>query len=260
MKKGIILILIIVLLTGCNKSNLTKEEKINENMYDFFNINIKESIDCTNKLTKYYEKDGRKIYLSCVDEIYLKEEILDKNTLNYYLKNTNKSYDEVIQNLVKNIDNVDVYYDGGTKIYKTDKIGILLCNTLDGNKDIYIGNNNLKYKSNYCKKNNSTFTRTYTVNKIEKYTEQQYENGIPVTYAKSLKVSLSLFQGETKTVIINNPIIEIKENKTYEFEFMLVDDNKDIQDTIESIFKNTILVDIIETNKKGLSQKQEEIK
>lgn len=260
MKKIIILILTIILLTGCNEKKLNNEETINQNNGDHFNISIKETRDCTNTLTKYYEKGNRKIYLSCLDEVYLISETIKENTLNHYFQNTNKPYDEVIKNLVKNIDNVDYYSDGGTKEYKTDNYTILVCNTLDGNKDIYIGNKNLRYKSNYCKENNTTFTRTYTVNKVENYTKQQYENGIPVTYYKSLEVTLSLFQGETKTVIINNPPSEIKEDKTYEFEFMLTEDNPNVEDKIESIFKDTIIVDIIETDKLGLSQRQDEIK
>ena len=239
---------------------IDNEKMINQNSSDNFNINIKETEDCTNTLTKYYEQKEHKIYLSCLDEVYLKSENIKENTLNYYLQNTNKTFDEVIKNLVKNIDNVDYYSDGGTKIYKKDNFTILVCNTLDGNKDIYIGNKDLRYKSNYCKENNTTFTKTYTINKVENYTKQQYENDIPVTYSKSLEVTLNLFQGETKTVIINNPVSEIKENKTYEFEFMLNEDKPNIEDTIESIFKDTIIVDIIETDKLGLSQRQDEIK
>ena len=117
----------------------------------------------------------------------------------------------------------------------------------------------MKYKSNFCKDNNNTFTRTYTVKKIEKYTKQQYENGIPVTYAKSFEVTLSQYQGKTETVIINNISIDLIKDKTYEFEFMLYKDNKNIEDTIESIFKNTHIVEIRETNKTGLDQIQEPI-
>lgn len=270
MKKIIFLILSILLLSGCNERDLPQEETVNQNtplkettndnIDDRLTINIKETTDCTNTLTKYYEEESRRIYLSCLDEVYLKTKDNKDITLKYYLQNINKPYNDSINSLVNNIDNVDFYYDGGTKLYKKDDVSILLCNTLDGNKDVYIGNKNLKYKSNYCQENNSTFTRTYTIKKIENYTKQQYENEIPVTYAKSLSVTLSQFQGETKTVIINNPPSEIIKNKTYEFEFMLTEDNNNIDDNIESIFKNTIIVDITKTDKTELSQKQDQIK
>ena len=114
----------------------------------------------------------------------------------------------------------------------------------------------MQYKSNFCKDNNNTFTRTYTIKKVKNYTKQQYENGIPVTYAKSLEITLSQFQGETKTVIINNISKDLIENNTYEFEFMLYEDNKNIEDTNESIFKNTHIVEVRPTDKVGLSQIQ----
>lgn len=270
MKKIIFLILSILLLSGCNERDLPQEEIVNQNkplkettndnLDDRLTINIKETTDCTNALTKYYEEENRRIYLSCLDEIILTTSNNKDITLKYYLQNINKPYDDSINSLVDNIDNVDYFSDGGTKLYKTNKYAILLCNTLDGNKDIYIGNKNLRYKSNYCEENNNTFTRTYTIKKVENYTKQQYENGIPVTYAKSLSVTLSQFQGETKTVIINNPPSEIRKNKTYEFEFMLNENSNNIEDTIESIFKNAMIIDITKTDKTGLSQKQDEIK
>ena len=41
---------------------------------------------------------------------------------------------------------------------------------------------------------------------------------------------------------------------------MLYEDNKNIEDTIESIFKNTHIVEVRLTEKVGLSQIQESIK
>lgn len=270
MKKIILICLSVLLLTGCNKRDFLKEKIVNQNtplkettnneLVDEFTISIQETTDCTNTLTKYYEEENRRIYLSCLDEIYLKTKYNKDITLKYYLQNINKPYNDSINSLVDNIENINYFSDGGTKLYKTDKYAILLCNTLDGNKDIYIGNQNLKYKSNYCQENNSTFTRTYTIKKIKNYTKQQYENGIPVTYAKSLSVTLKEFQGETKTIIINNPPTELITNKTYEFEFALNENNKNIEDTIESIFENTTIIDITKTDKTGLSQKQDQIK
>lgn len=260
MKKIIILTLSILLFSGCDKRNLQQNEITKVNLSDELTIHIKETKDCTNTLTKYYEEDNHNIYLSCLDEIYLKDDDNKQISLKDYLQNINKPYNESINDLVKNIDDINYYSDGGSKIYKTNKYAILICNTLDGNKDIYIGNKNLRYKSNYCKENNNTFTRTYTINKVENYTKQQYENGIPVGYAKSLEVMLSSFQGETKTVIINNPPSEIIKNETYEFEFMLNEYNPNTEDNIESIFKNTTIVDIIKTKKTGLSQRQDKIK
>ena len=45
---------------------IDNEETINQNSSDNFSINIKETEDCTNTLTKYYEQKEHKIYLSCL--------------------------------------------------------------------------------------------------------------------------------------------------------------------------------------------------
>lgn len=217
--------------------------------------------DCEYKPKLYYQYDNRKIYTYCLNKVEL---IIDNKTIELkdYLKNN------TLDSLINKLEKISSLYDGGTNIYNdggtkritNNGITLIKCNTIDGNKDIYIGNKDMQYKYNFCKDNNNTFTRTYTIKKIENYTKQQYEDGIPVTYAKSLEVTLSQFQGETKTVIINNISIDLIENKTYEFEFMLYDDNKNIEDTIESIFKNTHIVEIRLTEKVGLSQIQESIK
>ena len=44
-----------------------------------------------------------------------------------------------------------MYKDGGSIMYKNNDIAILKCNTVSGNKDIYIGKSNLRYESDYCK-------------------------------------------------------------------------------------------------------------
>lgn len=45
----------------------------------------------------------------------------------------------------------EILKDGGTKIYNNKEYTVIVCNTLDKNKDIYFGDNNLKYQQGYCK-------------------------------------------------------------------------------------------------------------
>ena len=168
-------------------------------------IIISKTINCDNNAKLYHQKNNTKIYSYCLDKI---EVIIDNKPieLKEYLKNN--SINDLINSLEKTASLYDggtnIYNDGGSKRITNNGIALIKCNTIDGNKDIYIGNKDMQYKSNFCKDNNSTFTRTYTIKKIKNYTKQQYEGGIPVTYSKSLSVNLSQFQGETKTVIINN--------------------------------------------------------
>ena len=62
---------------------------------------------------------------------------------------------------------------------------------------------------NFCKSDNTTFTRTYIVDKVSNYTKQQFEGEIPVTYSKSLEVTLHEENKEPVTVIINNSVSSI---------------------------------------------------
>lgn len=56
-----------------------------------------------------------------------------------------KKYDEL------NDGGTEIYRDGGTKKYLTEDYTIIKCNTLDGNKDIYIGDKDMKYEEYFCK-------------------------------------------------------------------------------------------------------------
>ena len=122
----------------------------------------------------------------------------------------------------------------------------------------------MKFKSNFCENDNYTFVRTYTVKSIKEYKEQQYtEDGIPVSYGNSFEVELHQYQLETQKVVINNLWdIKLEENKTYEFELQLYEEAKNEEDiyehdTIQYIFKHSNIIEIRETNKKGMDQLQE---
>lgn len=232
--------ILVIGLTGCGK-----EKK--------HYINYQNQSDCR-KPQLLLTKNKINIYTYCLEntKININEKEIE---LKEYLEDETNAID----NIIKTLRLEDTLWDGGTQIYKGN-ITLIKCNTLDGNKDIYIGNKDMKFKQNFCKNNNYTFIRTYTVKDVSKYDGQQYEDGVPVSYGNSFKVKLSEFQGDTKDVIINNLWdITLKKDKTYEFEFMLYDDAKNVKDDIEYIFKNSTIVEVRKTNKTGLSQIQEPI-
>jgi len=108
-------------------------------------------------------------------------------------------------------------------------------------------------KNNYFNNDNNSnkdiayeFTKTYT---IENILDSEEEN--------SYYVTLKLFQGEVDTVLIPTKE-DLIEGKTYEFTFTTTE--MDIEDNIDSIFKNSNLLKIKETDKQGLAQIQEFIK
>lgn len=231
-------------LTGCKK-----EQNIN--------INYVQEANCNHKPQILLEEENRKIYTYCLNDmkINMKNKTID---LKEYVENNSKAIDQIIEILELE----EFFSDGGTKIYRGNNLTLVKCNTLDGNRDIYIGNEDTKFKQNFCKNNNYTFIKTYTVKDIKPYLKQQYtEDGVPVSYGNSYEVTLSNFKGEGTTVIINNLWnIKLEKDKTYEFEFMIYDDAKDIKDTTEYIFKNSTIIDVRETTKKGSEQIQEEVK
>ena len=74
---------------------------------------------------------------------------LTKNSLSLrdaLLKNKitmKKILDKANEDLNKNIIKGDIYKDGGSVIYKYDNYTIIKCNTLDGNRDVYIGSKDM---------------------------------------------------------------------------------------------------------------------
>ena len=210
--------------------------------------------ECNHKAQLLVEQDDRKIYTYCLNDVTIKINDKEEN-----LKNFIETDDKAIDKIIDTLELEGAFSDGGTKTYRGENLTLVKCYTLDGNRDIYIGDQNMKFKQNFCDNNNYTFVRTYTVKSIKEYNEQQYtEDGTPVSYSNSFEVELHQFQAETKKVIINNLWdITLEENKTYEFEFQLYEDAKDVKDTIDYIFKNSNIIEIRETNVTGLDQLQE---
>lgn len=103
----------------------------------------------------------------------------------------------------------------------------------------------LKYSKEEVEK---TFIRTYNILNIEESNNYNY-----------LYLTLNYFQGEEiKTVKVARSLAQnIKEDKYYEFKFKK--NNTNIEDNIESIFENTTLISIEETDKIGLDQIQDNI-
>lgn len=150
MKKLILVITIILLLTGCNERLLPKEETIEETSNKNFTLELTKIKNCKNEIKEYHQQDNRTIYFVCLDEIILKRKNAKDMTLKYHFQNVNQTFDDSIKQLVSDIDDIEYLKDGGTKIYKHKEYTIIVCNTIDGNKDIYIGNKNMNYEETYC--------------------------------------------------------------------------------------------------------------
>jgi len=106
------------------------------------------------KFNKYLERDNKTIYLAeNIGEIYYTA--MDKRmTLKDYISKSNQTVDDSIKHFTDILDYVDILNDGGTTIYKSSEydITIIKCNTLSGNKNIFIGDYAMNFDSDLmCK-------------------------------------------------------------------------------------------------------------
>ncbi len=115
--------------------------------------------NCNNQSTDYFI-DDIKISFICIDNVYVKSNNESVSFQEYIEVN---GIDDFIGSLSKKMKLVAVYRDGGTKLYKDNKItsktgfSMLKCNKFDGNKynnDIYIGPKNMGYYENFCIRDN----------------------------------------------------------------------------------------------------------
>ena len=105
------------------------------------------------KFKKYLKLDNRTIYLAeNISELFIVEN-KNQTSLKKYIINSTESKDKSIESITNLLNKQSILKDGGTIIFKNkDKnITLIKCNAIDGNKDIYIGNYNLNFKSNMCK-------------------------------------------------------------------------------------------------------------
>ena len=112
-----------------------------------------ENNDKNIKFKEYLKLDNETIYLSeNVSELFIVEN-KNQTSLRKYIINSTESMDKSIESITNLLNKQSILKDGGTIIFKNkDKnITLIKCNTIDGNKDIYIGNYNLSFKSNMCK-------------------------------------------------------------------------------------------------------------
>lgn len=199
---------------------------------------------CDYKPKLYYEENGRKIYSYCLDKIEVK---IDNNYIELSTYLQNHTIDEFLKQFKFDISYDDggsaIYRDGGTTKYFRNNTTLIRCNKLGGTKDIYIGNKDMDFKSNFCLEDNSTTTYTFKVLNIEKYTKQQYnEEGTMVSFGNSYLTLLENENGNKEEVILNNiQNIPVKD-RWYDFEFIMP--KEEIDSSIKTLFNKAYLVEI----------------
>lgn len=153
MKKMIIvslLLCMIFIITGCSNKRTI-------NLKDNFLVETIENKNCSGELTEYYNFNNQKLYLYCIKRINLYD---DENAilLKDYIEVNNYNIEEVIKKITSRLKLEEVLWDGGTKIYRdtnenkisNNGLTIIECNTVDSNKNVYIGTKQMEYKSEFC--------------------------------------------------------------------------------------------------------------
>lgn len=150
LKIYLIVLGILLFIGGCfivlkykdKEYNKIKIQKTESNNYNDFN--------------KYLEQDNIDIYIkSNLKEIFYYIEPNKKVTLKEFITTSSKTIEDSIKNLTNLLELTYTAKDGGTKIYKSEDfdITIIKCNTIEGNKDIFVGDYLMDFDdSKMCKR------------------------------------------------------------------------------------------------------------
>lgn len=142
-------------LNGANvdKKYIEFEQGGTYNTFDTKIVTLDSSKENEISFNKYLTKENRTIYLeNNIKELYIFDH-QSRWTFKYYVTNTNQSLEDSLKSVTDLLKKEANLKDGGTTIYKDkDKnMTVIACNTLKGNKDVYIGDYQLNFKDNMCK-------------------------------------------------------------------------------------------------------------
>ncbi len=141
----ILIVLIPIVVVSILMFNNYKNIKING-----YSLKLVVSKKCS-KEKLYFEGKNSNVYLVCLDSLYLTKKG-EKISFDKYLNKYSNDIEGLFDDITSNLKNKDSFWDGGTTIYTSNNtdLGIIMCHTVDGNRDIYIGKRNIEYKSDYC--------------------------------------------------------------------------------------------------------------
>lgn len=105
------------------------------------------------KFNDYYSTTDRIVYLAGnIKEFYITDESSQIKTLKYYISNTYQTFDDSIKSITEKLTKTSSLKDGGTTTYKSKgkDITLIVCNTIDGNKNVFIGDYSMEYEQDMC--------------------------------------------------------------------------------------------------------------
>ena len=134
----LIFIILVDIMTFVNM--VTIEQVITQTFY------VEEKNNCTG--LEKIELEEFNLYLDCVDVVYETEDYYQMS-----LENALKNNELTRRKIKEKLKQKEALWDGGTTMYVSPKenITFVLCQTTDGNKDIYVGNKDMRYEESFCK-------------------------------------------------------------------------------------------------------------
>lgn len=212
------------------------------------------SSDAIYELHKQLNIDQRNVYYYGIDFALFCDEKENCYQVDEALKHRQMSIDKFQKYLDKQVEYENYrlmqFWDGGTKVYEKSGMIVMFCNTIEGNRDVYIGNDTMlnNLQGEYCghsKNEDKSYIRTYKVISTTINSADEEFND----------VILQQNDGTRGTVLINNSYSLIP-GHTYEFSFLTFDH---FTDTIENIFNHSTFLTAVETLKEPTEQINEKI-
>ena len=138
MKKLLCLFGVLALITGCSKEEVDNGAILSVS---------KDGEAVVQEFNKYLEMEGQDIYM----ETNLKEVYYRPNEKKYTLKEfiqDDGEFSKITSLLGEGIS----YDDGGSLLYSSEEydLSVLMCGTLNGNTDIYVGDYTMYYGDDMC--------------------------------------------------------------------------------------------------------------
>ena len=135
------------------------EFDLENQIQDYYHNNIieldKNNNSSNNLFNKYIDTEEITIFINNnINEIYFNFDNKKRTLKEYYQEENN--IDITIKTLIDLLNYKETVKDGGTTIYNSSvfDITVIKCNTIEGNKDVYIGDNNLDLSTAYLCHNN----------------------------------------------------------------------------------------------------------
>lgn len=123
--------------------DIVKEENID------YQMNVTKSASCAKEPVLYKTENDYSIYTYCLDSIKITYRELSKE-----LKDLDIAFNKILLSLLDNEtfkpNDVLQYDDGGSNSFTNKEFTILACNTLNGNKNVYVGPAKFSIKNNFC--------------------------------------------------------------------------------------------------------------